>query len=327
MIPRALLHLNRISRQQPHVWHNVDSFRQAKGVDLPNWPDWCFMPLAAWVAIASEGAPMGSPAMLRAAGDASRLAAVGTWRYTQGIYRFDEDVAGALADTRIVGDMPTDVLLRLPEWCVYIETPGRKWHGETLHGFWAHVEHDINDSRPELRLLLDTDQGLCPQILHIGSWTVTEAISRWYGEAQNQSAKNGLALPEMDSDFIQASSVAIQPLLALVLYLCSEEPEIEDREHPGELARTPKPKRTKKGWRLFPPSKPRIWYVAESIGERLRREYDSEPTGRTVRPHLRRAHWHGFWSGPREGERKFRCKWLPPTLVAAVENDDLSKLD
>jgi len=38
--------------------------------------------------------------------------------------------------------------------------------------------------------------------------------------------------------------------------------------------------------------------------------------GGTVRPHMRRAHWHHFWTGPRGGERKLVLKWVPPTMVA-----------
>jgi len=34
--------------------------------------------------------------------------------------------------------------------------------------------------------------------------------------------------------------------------------------------------------------------------------------GGTVRPHIRRAHWHGYWTGPREGTQTFVYHWLPP---------------
>lgn len=39
------------------------------------------------------------------------------------------------------------------------------------------------------------------------------------------------------------------------------------------------------------------------------------------RPHVRRAHWHGFWSGPRKSEkqRTFSVQWLPPIAVAMVD--------
>lgn len=279
--------------------------------------------MAGWLAIASDGASMDdTPKLMQAAEDAYKLAAIGTWRYTQGIYRIDDDARAALSNTALHGEMPADVLLRLPQWCVYIETPGRAWNGDTMYGFWAHLEHDVNNGRRELRMVLDTERALIPQILHLGNWTVTESITRSAAEAQIQAEQRGLPVPPISDADIAQTSTDIQPLLALVLYLCSDEPEIEDREWPGEVPGRPKPKRTKKGWRLFPPKKPRVWIVGAEIGEQLREHNVSESSGRTVRPHLRRAHWHGFWSGPKTGERKFRYKWLPPIIVAGSDDDE-----
>ena len=31
--------------------------------------------------------------------------------------------------------------------------------------------------------------------------------------------------------------------------------------------------------------------------------------------HMRRAHWHHYWTGPKTGERKLILKWLPPIPV------------
>lgn len=41
-------------------------------------------------------------------------------------------------------------------------------------------------------------------------------------------------------------------------------------------------------------------------------------------PHIRRAHWHSYWMGPRqEGhpDRKPVLKWLPPIPVAMDKGD------
>lgn len=56
------------------------------------------------------------------------------------------------------------------------------------------------------------------------------------------------------------------------------------------------------------------------IGSELRayKRYESERKpyqGGTVRPHMRRAHWHHYWIGPRDGDRKLVLKWIPPTMV------------
>ena len=75
-------------------------------------------------------------------------------RVTQGIYRFDPTTFDALWKTPVAGDIPTEVLFHLPEWCVYIPTPDQTWQGANLNGFFAHLESDMNDRRTELRLVL-----------------------------------------------------------------------------------------------------------------------------------------------------------------------------
>ena len=64
-----------------------------------------------------------------------------------------------------------------------------------------------------------------------------------------------------------------------------------------------------------------IWHdVGYRVGSELRayRRYASEhgeDGGGTVRPHMRRAHWHHYWTGPRNGERRLVLKWIAPTMV------------
>lgn len=45
---------------------------------------------------------------------------------------------------------------------------------------------------------------------------------------------------------------------------------------------------------------------------------------RQIRPHMRRAHWHHYWTGPKNGTRKLVLKWIAPTLVGADNAESLS---
>lgn len=48
------------------------------------------------------------------------------------------------------------------------------------------------------------------------------------------------------------------------------------------------------------------------------------PTGRTVKPHIRRAHWHRYWIGKRDSEeRKLVLRFLMPTMVGGKESIDI----
>jgi hypothetical protein len=106
--------LGTFSRLYPDAWKRVDELR-ANRKGLGGWPDWCFLPLAGAHAIVSRGRrlPPGEP--IRHVGVLGALAA---WRVTQGIYRFDPTVLDALWETPVTGDIPTEVLFHLPEWCV-----------------------------------------------------------------------------------------------------------------------------------------------------------------------------------------------------------------
>jgi len=53
-----------------------------------------------------------------------------------------------------------------------------------------------------------------------------------------------------------------------------------------------------------------------------------KPSGGTharPRPHIRRAHWHGFWIGPklRPTERRMDVRWMPPLPVGVNRLGDL----
>lgn len=310
--------VEQLSRDYPGAWAALDQFRADKGRNgLPDWPAWCYLPMAASYAVVSGGGA--GRVSIDRAGDVARLAALSAWRMTQGIYRFDPAVFGAVRDTPVAGDIPADVLYRLPEWCVYVETPGMQAFGGALHGCWVHLESDANNGRVELRLLLDGDGRPLPVPLHLGPWQLVESISKMMNESAAQLLAHGGA--PMPRGVAGPLRELVEPIVSLVLYLCSQASEIGDgSRRPGN----PEPKRTKRGWRMFQADRPTTWDVGMRLGAALRRAYQAEQSGATAlggehagpRPHIRRAHWHGYWSGPREGDRRYALRWLPPIAVA-----------
>lgn len=311
---RLRTHLKEISDKYPIAWKNIDEIRQMRGKEFPAWADWCFLPMGAFYSIIS--AQFHSPTVpLHATPDIGVLSALGIWRISQGIYRFDETLQKSLVESPLTGEIPVEVLMRLPEWCIYVDTPEMQFLEKELHGFYCHLEEDANTKRVELRFVMDSEVGLFGFAMHLGAWTITESVDRAVKEAVKHIDSLGIKPPFDDSmDAIQRLGAEIRPLLSFLLYLCSEKPEYQ-----GGIPSFPKPKKTKNGWRLFPPDKPKIIEVGKSLGERLR-EYqarESPPEGANKKPHIRRGHWHGVWSGKKDGseERKFNYNWLPPTGV------------
>ncbi len=320
-------HLIAATKLYPNLARFVDEFRSRRGRDLPAWPDWCFLPMSGWYAIVCEEnkVPVLGPEL---AADVGRLAAIGTWRYSQGIYRLDRKLFAALADSKVSGPLPSEVFFRLPEWCVYVETRGLSYLGENMHGFWAHLEWDANTERTELRFLVHSEVGLNPVPVHIGPWTVSEALERVFDEAAVQAEAANLTFDKMSPKAVrdQAAGVfseQLKPLISVLLYLCSDMPELDNHRQPRVSPSRPKAKKTKEDIRFFPASGPTFWDVGSSAAAKLRDLGEVEPTGRRVRPHLRRGHWHGYWTGKMsESNRKFVYKWLTPMLVAAAEEED-----
>lgn len=328
-------HLNRAMRDYPQTGRMIEDFRAKRGTELPDWSRWCFLPIAGFYAIVSYhlGVERIPPTHTS---EIARLAALGTWRYTQGIYRVDPDLCAALFDSPLSGAIPCETLHRLPEWCVYVELPTiSDGHAllEGIQGYWAHLEHDANDGRTELRLLLNGGDQLIALPLHLGPWPLSEAIERHLQEAKRQSIRLGNSANQDQlnplGDYTDHVVRQVGPLVSLLLYLCTAEPEIVDREEPERRPRNPEPRKTKKGLRLFPANRVTIWDVGREQGEQLRRSGvtetdEGQPTGRRVRAHVRRGHWHGYWVGPRDSDqRRFEFRWLPPLVVggAAPEKD------
>jgi len=322
IMPRPLEHLTVAGKLYPNAWRMVDEFRAERGKSLPHWPSWCYLPLSGFYAIvsAAAGANRLTPDLIP---DVARLGALGIWRVTQGIYRFDPAVYAAIRDTELSGDLPSEIFYRLPEWCVYIETPDVESEWGRQYGAWVHLEWDANTSRTELRLLLDNDAQLVPLILHLGDWSIAEALERFGAEAAKQAGTQWI---KPHAKQIEELKMIVEPIVSLTLYLCSA-----NAEFAGQKPQRPKPKKTKRGWRMFAPAKPTTWDIAVRLGAAIRHYYQSEQTGQTglhtgPRPHIRRAHWHGYWKGPKEKpeERRFELKWLPPIAVNIDNPEELA---
>jgi hypothetical protein len=341
-ILRPTTHLQIVTGTFPQLGQHVDRMRSERGGTLPQWPDWCFLPIAGAAAIVTGGRPAANPRLAQTFGI---VAALATWRVTQGVYQVDPDTFEALWQTPLTGELPCQLLKHLPEWCVYVQCPQpRRLVGapETiavLYGWYAHLEWDVKTHQEELRLLLDLGQdgesppgGLLPFPVHLGPWSLEEGIKESLRASIPQLQRVGMTDPAFLEAFANGErqmAAVLAPLVSITLYLCSLAADVTS--HTGTRVRptTPAPTKTKKGLRLFPPDQPHVWDVGFVVGSELRarpawrapeKETDEDTTGRKrPRPHARMAHWHVFWTG--KGRTIPRVRWVYAIRVAGYQGD------
>lgn len=319
---RLMHHLADIGNRYPSAWKRYEDFRSDRGVHLPDWPNWCYCPIAGAYAIISGGGNNRVPP--DRIHDCGILSALAAWRVGKGIYRIHPDLIGALLETP-VGKIPIEILYRLPEWCIYIEAPDNK-----MHGFFVFLEHDDKEGHDELRLVIDGHDGLHQRQIHLDHENLDEcvrsSVDYTLRAMEDTEADNCLidTIETQQREIVREISVEVAPLLSLVLYVCSvagEERDIRDIKGSDRFPAIPAPKKVKGGERIFTAGMPTVWETGYRMGAALgaaKGRMESADHGGThsgPAPHVRRAHWHHYWKGPRKSQQELVLKWLHPILV------------
>lgn len=291
---------------------------------LPSWPDWCYAPIAAAISVATENLPDTFEVRVQAMRDAQRIAALAPWRISKEVFVMDEGMQELLFEQADDLKLDPEALLRLPYPCFYIQfAPETGVHGEIYHGVFVHLEFDPYTKDRELRLLyLNQDGGTMGVPVHIDCETIEESIETTSKEAFRN-------IPEDKADFRRAlleetetrrqSALFYKQTLQLVLYLCAQNAEIApNSEQAFYTRRTPTVKDRY--------AEIRKWDVGVRIGNAVRayrrataaQQEHSSGTHASPRPHLRRGHWHNFWTGAKADPsgRKLILKWVAPTFVS-----------
>ena len=269
------------------------------------YPSYTFLPLDIWYDIALRIAEAEGLELLPVLAD---MFFAGTWQYSKGIYTFDPDLLLALSESAIDGNIPADILTRIPEHCVYIDACG---------GFFAQLLYDPDLHCPLLGLY-GAEQVVFVPLIH---GPLDEALDKYRKLPRFQNDED--IIGKFTDEIAAQERDFAEKCLNLILYLCSSEPDITTDRQPGYSRYRSEPVKTKKGLRLFPADRVHNHTVGASVGAQLRRVTDTgaevapiEYQGGTKRAHLRRGHWHGYWKGSRKAEdREFIFHWIPPLIA------------
>lgn len=275
------------------------------------------------------------------------------WRYSKGIYNFDDDVLKSIYLASLPVHIKANIFTKLPEYCVYVKTPQMTdWNGKPVQGFFAMTEEvPVNEDLAELinsyytnteqepletesNLYLLIDGGASDESKDGRTNVVKMPID--LGALEECLELVEIVDPRPDERNPETEELIewIAPFLNQLLYLCSEEPEIEHSRQPELKPETEDVKKTKKGLRLYAPSRVNEWLCGWRTGSFIKRQKERQPVlprrtdepTKTVKSHLRRAHWHTFYAGKRDApEREVRIKWLQMIKVN-FEGENTEKL-
>ena len=315
------------------------------------------------------------------------LTALTTWKATKGVYVFDPTLIEELRNSSASEKIPSEVLFRMPEWCVYVACPGTNiMQGVVIHGFYAHLDKPAGDAPWSLCFVLDLDTAkssplfissmvladvmalrqlrilahkkgsdigdptLCgemkvclhPTGIQLTGDSVEDVLSSqlkqnlaaqqhddFQSEAVRTIAKSALEVVDEANKqkAIDMHKSMVQDLLSMVLYLCTDAPDINVLENPLSVETVPTPTGNAKLLDIHP----KLHHVGFKIGAAIRAHHaerqksSGASSGTSVAPHIRRAHWHTFWQGKRTEptERRVVIRWLPPISVNADSSEVL----
>lgn len=306
---------------------SVDEIRSLRGRNgFPDWPDYCFVPSTFWLETLTAEVPI-SRVEIHQHYDA--VCALGPWRTTQGVYRFDLTLFAALKDTPMDDRVPSEIICRIPEWCIYIPTPGIYVGTKELHGAFSFLDWNLDLCRPELCILLDMAGLFQSYRLFLDTETVDDALTVLYSQPMEfTDAESQSTFASFGPSAVPDACAAVRVVVSLLLYICSENADLGSSQFRPP---NPVPKRTKRGMRIYPAARTTTWDVGVRLGSALRRAYEkadreaankSDGSRASPRAHIRRAHWHHYRVGPRDSaERRLILKWLPPIPVNVDEPD------
>jgi len=312
----ALEELDEFGGRYPGIWGRIDALRSLECTAIDELPSWCFLPKDASKYLVQSHRQERNLSF-QGYTDSKLLSALAAWRVTKGIYSFDPDVYDAVVKSPVTGILPFEVLCRLPEWCVYVETPGLSFMGKPTIGMWSHLEWDDQFQMASLHITAHSSSELHHIEIGLKNWTLQRALGSCL-----QFGCNGVAI-QMN---INALCDDIAPFISLLLYLSSQTDDIGD----GMTSpKNPEPKVVRNVPRLYQANRLTQWNVGIRMGAKLRKSGVTTSTSGggnhgSPRPHIRRAHWQGFRSGPMKDQqdcqipvyaRDLDVKWLPPMLI------------
>lgn len=235
------------------------------------------------------------------------------WKSCKHVYLFNDVLSKSLSEMPLQDDMPMDALSKIPYPVLYCQTPGITF----ARGFcvtvdeYLHFDDSMNVVKKEKHLIVK----LFPRVAATNISSVNfylslerKTLKDAFAEMDDGDAFLNLTTSDTDKDGMKALMASV---INHLLYIISENSDQRVVYKSSGKAK----RRT---------TKATVHEAGAIVGRKLfqasivyRHKEEHEGCGRSPRAHVRRAHFHHYWTGSKKSKegQQLIVKWLNPILV------------
>ena len=332
--------LRKVSDFLPGIWDEIEEARNIKGeAEHLEWPEWCYFPMCLtdvllrerWMIPGRLSEPIRAEKREMMCG---YICALAPWRRSKEIYVMSEELENLLYE-QDDAEIPSEVLLKMPYQCFYVKTNNLYFEKDKADGFFAFLDYDTFTHNSSLEFLFVMENGKIEGLnIRIDQNNIEDSLRKSVDDLKKSKSKlleDERLQKILDNDFFINGFIDYvrKPLtnaLQLVLYILAENADIKEHEERAPRRSQDTIRDTYKEIHK--------WDVGVKIAQSIRknsvrREDGGDKSDKEAkliarshkRPHMRRGHWHHYWTGPRKGERKIILRWIPPTFIGSRSED------
>lgn len=236
---------------------------------------------------------------------------VNKWAQNKQVYKFDPELELTLADCEEV-KLPVRILDRLPYNTFYIEFADNGIFRSNFHGAFVHIVKENLGYLVYIERVTEDGKAMFGNVPLVPD--KADGIFYFSRNEIAASSEAGRNIDWQEFGFF---------LLNALLYLCADNREVKESEVTKSTYRPGKTVKNK-----F--SEVRQWECGYRYGSSVRTRKEKPEAGKiehterstqgtkrkVMAAHTRRAHWHHYWTGPRDGKRVLILHWIAPTFVS-----------
>lgn len=246
---------------------------------------------------------------------AEMLQALAIWNRYRQVFEFDPEMEKMLTEMDFPDSMPVDVLKNVPYPSFYVQSAFLE-EMIGIDGFVVCFDSDSKGNNLKIRLeFLDENTGFSIPIRLVPGKSLKDSM-----DCDVRPIPLGIQTDEF-GDTLELAEYCLK----LVLYLCSDNKDVIPAVEPK---RTENPNETV--LQKVKPSTVNTWKVGAQMirifkkfrGSAVKASQQEAESHSKRRPHLRKAHWHHYWTGSKQDPqgRRLVLKWIQPVFI----NDDSS---